>query len=206
VLIRRQSLETPHHAAVIVDNYRVLQNGFRRLEAIGFFADQDWPTTNWRPGDPPPLRGAVRHSADYCLRIVDELRLRTGDVLNGLILVQLVRETTAGLGDSRARFARSDGPPLAPDALKAPVGATAVAERLRVDRETVRRRLVTLAADGLVERRGQGYIVPEAALIRLKVPELIETNGANLRRLYRGLARVGAIEAWRAEAEATAAA
>ncbi len=206
VLVRRQSLETPHHAAVIVDNYRVLQNGFRRLEAIGFFADQDWSPTNWRPGDPPPLRGAVRHSADYCLRIVDELRLRTGDVLNGLILVQLVRETTAGLGDSRARFARSDGPPLAPDALKAPVGATAVAERLRVDRETVRRRLVTLAADGLVERRGQGYIVPEAALIRLKVPELIETNGANLRRLYRGLARVGAIEAWRAEAEATAAA
>lgn len=200
VLVRQRALETPQHAKVIVDNYHVLQNTFRRLEALGFFAGQAWPATSWRPGDPPPLRASVRHSADYCLRIVDQLRVRTGDVLNGLILLQLVRETTAGLGDSRARFAQGEGPPLAPDAVKTPIGATAVAERLRVDRETVRRRLVALAAEGLVERRGQGYIVPVASLLRLKVPEMIETNETNLRRLYRGLAKVGAIEAWRTEA------
>ncbi|RAK63599.1 HTH domain-containing protein [Phenylobacterium kunshanense] len=206
VIVPQRSLETPAHAAVIMDNYRVLQRTFRRLEVLGFFDGQAWPATAWRPGDPPPLRASVRHSADYCLRIVDQLRVRTGDVLNGLILFQLVRETTAALGDSRDRFQQPNGPALAPDAVKTPVGASLIAERLRVDRETVRRRLVSLTAEGLVARRGAGYILPVESMMRLKTDELIEVNDANLRRLYRGLAKVGAIEAWRAEAESAAAA
>ena len=198
-MVPQRALESPGHGAVILANFQVLHDGFRRLEALGFFRDQMWPATAWRPGDPPPLRASVRHSADYCLRSVEELRVRVGDVLNGLIMIQLVRETTSTLGDRRDRFAHGDGLPLAPDTVKDPVGASLLAERLRIDRETVRRRLLALAAEGYCERRGGGYIVPEASLVQLKVHELVDTNGANLRRLYRNLAKAGAIAFWEAE-------
>lgn len=202
VMVPQRALETPGHGAVILANFQVLHDGFRRLEALGFFRGQVWPPTAWRLGDPPPLRASVRHSADYCLRSVEELRIRVGDVLNGLIMIQLVRETTIALGDRRDRFSRADELPLAPDAVKDPVGGSLVAERLRIDRETVRRRLLALSAEGYCERRDGGYIVPEASLVRLRVHELVETNGSNLRRLYRSLAKAGALAFWEAEERA----
>ncbi|PZQ59418.1 MAG: hypothetical protein DI570_16220 [Phenylobacterium zucineum] len=204
VVAPQQHLDTPQHRAIIAENFRILRDTYRRLEAVGFFEEQTWPATTWTPDLPLPMRASTRHSADYALRMVDLLRQRSGDVVNGLILLQLGRENTRRLGDARERFETPDHPAFAPDMLKEPVGASHLAHCLRLDRETVRRRLAAMVEAGLCERQGDGYIVPLRRMIVPAMVEVMTANDANLRRLYRNLARVGALQVWRADDQAAA--
>jgi hypothetical protein len=204
VVAPQRNLDTADHRGVIAENFRLLRETHRRLQNLGFFDGQTWPATAWTSDLPLPLRAATRHSADYALRMIDILRLRAGDIINGLIMLQLARVNTQALGDARERFESPAHPAFVPDELKEPTGASHLAHCLRFDRETVRRRLAVMTEAGICERRGAGYIVPFNHMISPNMLAVMNANDANLRRLYRNLARVGALEVWRADDQAAA--
>lgn len=74
----------------------------------------------------------------------------------------------------------------------------AVALRLQLSPETVRRHAAELVEEGLCVRTSAGLLLTEAALARPGLRLLLAENAANLQRLLVGLAERGVIRAWEA--------
>lgn len=87
------------------------------------------------------------------------------------------------------RYADIYSPP--PDALRTPVGASALARAVAVPYSTVRNNLEAMVADGILERTPRGYLISMAWMQR---PELAASGAAvaaQLDRALRGLAHGG---------------
>jgi DNA-binding Lrp family transcriptional regulator len=73
---------------------------------------------------------------------------------------------------------------------------SALARRLQMSTETVRRRLMRLAEAGVIRRTGEGYIADDAALDQPVWAAFLQGNVLDAHRLFAGLAERGVIEAW----------
>jgi DNA-binding Lrp family transcriptional regulator len=126
--------------------------------------------------DDIPVRGAARLLADYLLRETEHLMRLTGDVISSMVLLALLE--VALLGPGRG------------------ISLSRLALRLDIPDETIRRHTGELRERGFCERGANGLTVPEAALASAPLAGFMRDNGANVQRLFAGLAERGVIEAW----------
>jgi hypothetical protein len=126
------------------------------------------------------VRGAIRLGADYLLRSADTFVGYFGDLISGL----------AGMTVLCAS--------LAPDGRASGEGVTvsALAERLQIPIETVRRHAVQLVKAGRCVRMRHGLAIPEHLLADPALSALLRENAGHAQRLFAGLAERGVIQAW----------
>lgn len=130
------------------------------------------PASAFPAGEAEPIRAAARLRADYVLRSAEALTRFTGDIVNGLIYL--------GLVDMAGR----------------PTANAALARRLGMPEETVRRRVAALAGRGVCVRLPQGVLVSEAMLDAEPALGFFAANAANVQRLFAALAERGVMEGW----------
>src|SRR5678815_4986971 len=142
----------------IRDSYLLIRTLYFRLRGIGLL--EDLPRPNGPPFDPEhaPVRLVIRLSSDYLLRLAEPLNLHVGDLVTGLIMMDVIHANTEHLPDSEGGEADGGWSPegFVPDHLRRPVRVTTLSERLGIPHETVRRRLARLVAADRCERVGEG--------------------------------------------------
>jgi predicted transcriptional regulator len=149
------------------------------------------PPDSGLAGPPLPHRAISRITAGYCLRSLDELRgLFGGDLLTGLIFSAIIDANVAYL-DKQSEMIHTDLDDQVPDELRHPTSALAVASRLNLPRETVRRHVRQLESVGACAAVKGGLIVPQATLTWPQIVEATVRNAANLRRLLGELHAAG---------------
>jgi hypothetical protein len=144
---------------------------------------------------PPAMLHAVNRLAAPC--IIDALMVgrRDRDFHDALILLAVVQANVAPLmrdGEAQRAYASPDAPP--PDALRRPVSMNAIAQSLRLPYETVRRRLLRLAAADACEISAHGVIVPTRELASPEHTAALFAVWEQIRRLYYRLRDLGALD------------
>jgi hypothetical protein len=127
-----------------------------------------------------PIRGAARLLADYLLRSAEIFVGRFDDLVCALIAMELVRTATA-------RDVRTAGRPRS---------ITAIAQRLGVPGETVRRRVLEMGGRGHCARIRGGIVLAPVFAEGEPFAALLRDNAAHVGRLFAGLAERGVVEAW----------
>lgn len=133
----------------------------------------------------------MRWSLDYMLRALHETSVTFGgDLLSGIVFLALIRANTQHLGEAvELHYSMVHG--VIRDEARRPASAKSISDSLNLPYETVRRRLRSLCAQGFCERRGKGYLAPEAVLLRPRFNEVILRNYANVQLLLSRIERSG---------------
>jgi len=145
---------------------------------------------------PPATLRAVNRLAAPC--IIDALMVgrRDRDFHDALILLAVVQANVAPLmreGEAQRAYANPDAPP--PDELRRSVSMNAIAQSLRLPYETVRRRLLRLAAADACEITPHGVIVPTRELASPEHTAALFAVWEQIRRLYYRLRDLGVLDA-----------
>lgn len=137
-------------------------------------------------------RAAMRQSGDYLLRTLKLL----GDLMDGEIITALV-----ALGLGQANVAHIDAvegpgefdhlPNIPPDTMRRPVSVLSLASSLGLPYETTRRHVEKMVKSGMCVRVKGGVVIPGRSIDNDAHRAAIVANMANLRRLVRGLKKVG---------------
>lgn len=163
VIVPSAPLNSPFYRMGVEANYNMVRTLYVRLRAAGLLehqpAEPGGPTF---PADNPPVRLVIRLSSDYLLRLAEPITLHMGDLVTGLLLMDVIQANTEHLpdtegGDPDAGWS-AEG--FVPDHFRRPVRPVLLAERLGIPQETVRRRLMRLVAADQCERKEDGYLVP----------------------------------------------
>jgi DNA-binding transcriptional ArsR family regulator len=201
LIIPTAPLNSPFYRITAEAHYTLVRNLYFRLRGIGLL--EDLPRPNGPPFDPehPPVRLVIRLSGDYLLRLSDPLTQHVGDLVSGLIMMDVIHANTEHLADSEggdddAGWA-AEG--FVPDDLRKPVRVAALSERLGIAQETVRRHLTRLVAEDRCERSGDGFWVPSRILAREPFIQFLGDNQSHLYRLYAGLADFSVLSEWERE-------
>jgi hypothetical protein len=190
--------DNPRFRILAEAHYALVRDLYCRLRTMGFLEDLGGPALPaFDPGN-PPLRLVMRLSADYLLRMAEPLTVHIGDLVTALIILDVFRANTEHLPDSEGG---AEDPTMSiesfvPDELRRPVRAGDVADRLSMPRETARRRLLRLVADGRCERTPEGFFVPARVLARGPVIRFMQDNRSHLHRMYVALADYGVVAEW----------
>lgn len=131
------------------------------------------------------LRAAARAGNEYFLRSFLEISEATGGrPLHAVVLLAMIDANVAHLDEPTSSVtAPAQGAP--DDSLRRPVSISALAARLGLPYETARRTVLGLHDEGLCERRGRRYLVPDRTFERLRFQAALQANWYNLRRLVR---------------------
>jgi len=184
-----QALDSDAMRWAMMVNTALVIDLFTGLAHVGVDCQPPPPAAS--AGPPLPHRAIARISAAYCLRSLDELRgLFDGELLTSLVFCSIVDANSAYLDEM-------PGPPHAdlddhvPDAVRRPISALALAARLDLPRETVRRHVRKLEAQDCCDTVKGGLIVPQRALRRETVVSATVRNASNLRLLLGMLGKIG---------------
>lgn len=161
-------LASPAYLSSVVAAHARLACFYRDVRDAGLL--QPLPPSRYPPEPTIPVRASLRLIADYLLRTGEMVMGLTGDLVSGLAFVAIL--------------CRPGG------------SASAVARRLGMPHETVRRHCAELVADRWCLRAGRGYAVAPESLARRDVAAFVRTNASNVQRLFAALAERGLIEAW----------
>lgn len=201
VIVPTAPLNSPFYRIGTEANYNLVRNLYFRLRGIGLLEDLPKPT--WPEFDPehPPMRLVIRLSSDYVLRLAEPIGQHIGDLVTGLILMDLLHANTEHLPDTEGGEADEDWgvEGFVPDRLRKPVRPTILAQRLGIPHETVRRHLNRLVGRDLCERNGDGYLVTARILTRAPFVQYMTDNQSHLSRLYSQLADFGVLTEWERE-------
>lgn len=201
VIIPTGPMSSPLYRETSEAHYRLVRDLYFRLRGIGLL--DDLPRPNGPPFDPehPPVRLVIRLSSDYVLRLAEPLTVHVGDLVSGLIMMQVIQANTEDLPDSEGGAADTDwaADAFVPDSLRKPVRASGVSERLGIPQETVRRHLNRLVAADRCERIGDGFVVRSRILARQPIVQFMVDNQSHLHRLYAGLADFSVLSEWERE-------
>jgi DNA-binding Lrp family transcriptional regulator len=175
--------------------YERLKQFYFDLKALGALQNLPAPAEG-PPFDAPPARIAARVISEYFLRVVDSIMLGIGDPVAGLLLLEMARAN----GEHAAPEERlRDGP--IPDDLRRPIRPHALARRVGMPAETVRRHLAKLDETGFCRRVPGGLL---AALEQLGERTAdgygLATNLVNVQRMFVKLATLGVVAYWEQEA------
>ncbi|MCR5876607.1 hypothetical protein LRS10_22120 [Phenylobacterium sp. J426] len=176
-------VDNPAHRRNVEAAYARLRDLYTRLSSLEELADLPM-SEPWSGA--PPLRAAARISGEYLLRLVDRLTALLHDPTDAAVWLEIVRSSTTLAPEDVA------GPPAL---VRRPVARTLIARQLGLPSETVRRRIARLSALGACERSGAGLVVPNEVLQRADFAAVIDRNLTDLRRMFIGLAQLGALPA-----------
>lgn len=201
VIVPTDQLNLPFYRIGAEAQYALVRGLYFRLRGIGLL--DDLPRPNGPPFDPehPPVRLVVRLSSDYLLRLAEPISLHVGDLVSGLILMDVIQANTEHLPDSEGGEADGDWSPegFVADRLRKPVRVATLSERLGIPPETVRRHLTRLVNQDRCERGEDGYRVPSRILARRPFIQFMVDNQSHLHRLFAGLADFGVLSEWERE-------
>ena len=139
------------------------------------------PESNFPDEREPPIRGAVRLMSDYLLRTAEGVGARTGDLLSTLVLLPVLSAAAGAVEPDDAAGLR----------------IAAIARRLHLPAETVRRHASGLVDAGLCAFGAAGLILADPSLTEPTWRNLLRDNAIAVQRLFAGLAERGVIDAWR---------
>jgi DNA-binding Lrp family transcriptional regulator len=195
VYVPTAALYGPDWDVVGLPRYERLKEFYFELKALSAFAGASLPTSAVPVHTSPPVRAGNRAIAEYTLRIIEGLMRRIGDPLTGIILLEMTRANAEPT--DRAHFAM-DAP--LPDAIRTPINTLALARRLGLPPETVRRHVAKLDAAGFCRKVSGGRL---AALEQLgQGPggnHGLAENLQNVQRLFAKCAALGLVAYWEAE-------
>lgn len=140
---------------------------------------------------------SARHGWDHVLRCVAiAARLADGDVLHGIILIAIIQANAEPPRRSAGDQNHETVAALPDDSPRTPVSAYAVAKRLGLPYETVRRHVARLVDEGRCVRVGArgGVIVPLAAIHEMRPDILLNQSLESLALLISGLNSIGALQ------------
>ena len=201
LIIPSGPLNSPFYRMAAEAHYALVRTLYFRLRAIGLL--QDLPRPNGPPFDPerPPVRLVVRLSSDYLLRLAEPLSKHVGDLVSGLIMMDVIHANTEHLADTEGGEPDADWNPEAfvADHLRRPVRLTTLSQRLGIPQETVRRHLNRLIKQNRCEHGDEGYLVPSRVLARAPFIQFMMDNQSHLARLYTGLADFSVLSEWERE-------
>jgi hypothetical protein len=201
VIVPTAPLTSPFYRMGAEAQYNLVRNLYFRLRGIGLLQELPQPDgPGWDP-EQPPVRLVMRLSSDYLLRLADPITLYVGDLVTGLILMDIIHANTEELPDSEGGEADAGWSPagFVPDDLRKPIRPTKLSERLGIPAETVRRHIQRLLDDDRCERKEHGYVVPARILAREPFVQYMMDNQSHLHRLYAGLADFGVLTEWNRE-------
>ncbi|MDE2488797.1 MAG: hypothetical protein KGO51_15505 [Alphaproteobacteria bacterium] len=130
------------------------------------------------------MRSVNRALSEYMLRSCDRVIEFAGGVVDGFVLLGLCLVSAA---DALATY--EAGQPLRPS----PCSMRAVAARLRMPHETVRRRLLALEALGYARRRGRRWVPVAPRAHRPRLARIAADNELDVRRLFARLRELSQI-------------
>jgi DNA-binding Lrp family transcriptional regulator len=201
VIIPTAPLTSPYYRIGAEAQYNLVRNLYVRLRGIGLLQDLSEPAGAGFEPENPPIRLVMRLSSDYLLRLADPITLYMGDLVTGLVLMDIIHANTEHLPDSEGGQTDAGWSPagFVPDDLRKAVRPTALSERLGIPAETVRRHIQRLLDQDRCERRENGYVVPSRVLAREPFVQYMVDNQSHLHRLYAGLADFGVLTEWNRE-------
>lgn len=185
VIVPAGFLASPPYLQSVLLGHERLRRFYVELREAGLVGDLPAPAY---ADDDIPVRAAARLLADYVLRSCEGLMREAGNAVSALILVALLAATLAD-DEGTARSGRAS--------------VKAIAGRLRLPAETVRRHAVTFVEEGLCARTPAGLAIAPGGLERPGFELLFADNAKHLGRLLAGLSERGVIHAWE-QAEASA--
>lgn len=174
-------LDTPGHFEALKSVHRAMTRTFERLEQAGFFMPGDLSAPDETPAE-PPLRAIGRLAGEFYLRMLAPLHAWTGDPIDAVLLLCLLRRRQGEAGMVEAGANIRLGSPAQ------------IARELGYSSETVRRRLQRMADTGLCRRDAEGFVAPLDAIRVHLQRRLAEPSELNLRRLYRRLSELGVVK------------
>jgi DNA-binding Lrp family transcriptional regulator len=197
VMITAERVSDPAYLVVATARYERLRRFYRELKALGVLSNLPRPPADVAITE-PPIRIGNRAISEYMLRVMDQMMLRLGDPLTGLILLEMARANAEHLP---VQSVAVEGP--VPDAARHPIRTLTLAKRLGLPSETVRRHVARLEQEGFCRRVDGGRL---AALEQLAKPDGrghgLEDNMSNVQRLFAKLASLGVVAFWDAEENA----
>ncbi|MBL8771242.1 MAG: hypothetical protein JNK30_07645 [Phenylobacterium sp.] len=201
VILPSAPLSSPLYRMMAEAHYNLVRSLYVRLRAIGLLEHLQ------RTGEPafetqnPPMRLVNRLSAEYLLRLAEPISREVGDVVTGLILMDIIQANTQHLPDGDAGSDADGWSPdgFVPDEQRKGVRAATLSERLGIAPETVRRHLARLAERDLCERKGDGFVVPARVLARELFVQYMLDNQSHVHRLCSALADFGVLPLWERE-------
>jgi hypothetical protein len=198
VVIPTGPVNSPFYRIYAEAHYALLRDLYFRLRGIGMLEDLPQPESAVFDPESPPVRLVIRMSSDYLLRLAEPLTVHIGDVVTGIVFLDLFRANTEHLPDTEAGAEDAEWTPegFVPDSLRRPVRAGVLAERLGIPQETIRRHLLRLLDDDRCERNETGYLIPARVLAREPVVRFMQDNQSHLYRLFSGLADFGVLSEW----------
>jgi len=201
VIIPTGPLNSPFYRMYAEAHYALLRNLYFRLRAVGMLEDLPRPNSPTYDPENPPVRLVIRMSSDYLLRLAEPLTVYIGDVVTGIVFLDLFRANTEHLPDTEGGADDAEWSPegFVADSQRQPVKAAVLAERLGIPQETVRRHLLRLLKDDRCERNEIGYLIPARVLARPPVVRFMQDNQSHLHRLFTGLADFGVLSEWERE-------
>lgn len=199
VIVASAPINAPFYRMAFTAHYRMVRVLYGRLWRLGLL--RDLPRREDVIFDPedPPIRLVTRLSRDYVLRLIEPMTEHMGDILTGVILMDVIHANTEHLPDTVGGTEEEGEAGLVPDSQRHPVRAATISQRLGVSHETVRRHLKTLVEDDRCEVVGNGYVTPARVLARPAFVRYMQDNQMHLQRLFNGLAESGVTAAWDAE-------
>lgn len=174
------------HRATLEAGYRRAQSLYVELQRLG--ALPSLPATQPWLG-PVPLRAVARSGSEYLLRLVSTASAELGDLSDAVIWLEVLRSShehlpnEIGIDLENAR----------------PVRVSAVAKRVGMPMETVRRRVAILTAQGLFQSTDRGLTLGPETETRPDVARIIADNHRDLGRLFGSLSQLGVLAAWRSD-------
>jgi predicted transcriptional regulator len=115
-----------------------------------------------------------------------------GNLLRGLLLVAIVQANVGRLSNDPERSQRfSDFLHPPPDEIRRPISIFALAQSLHLPYETVRRNILQMVAEGLVDRTRRGVTVPTAVVMGDRVVDASLAAQDLFRNFIRALAEAG---------------
>lgn len=173
-IVPEEFLASPAYLASVRGLHERAWAFYREVRAEGLMGEL--PPSRYPIESGVPVRGAARLIADYLLRATEVFVQRFDDLITALVAMAVICESTA----------------VTPE----PMTVTALAKRLGLPMETVRRHVVKLTEAGWFVKSGKGLALTPDMLDRTLWTTLFRENAANVQRLFAGLAERGVVEAW----------
>ena len=175
--------------------YDRLRAFYYEVSDLGLLAELPGPSDDIQADD-YALSAAVRLATDYVLRETAGLLTAMGGVMDGLIAWEVFRANTAEFPHHLRGGEGYAAEDMVADDWRRPVSVSAVAARVGMPTETVRRHLGLLLKAGVCTRVEGGLIVPAEVFAREPVRTAVFGNAANLQRLFAQLSALGVLQLW----------
>ncbi|MFN3585853.1 DeoR family transcriptional regulator [Phenylobacterium sp.] len=187
------------------EGYERTRAFYGQIRGLGLLGDLPPPTAEIGPGE-PPVRTVWRLIGSYMLRVAEDLG-QIGRLLDAVILFEVFRSNTERWPPAPLGREGTTAADLEPDRLRRPASISALARRLGMSPETVRRHVLRLSERGHLARTTAGLVIPAEVLAQPRFQGALEANAGHAQRLMSALSRLGVLQLWdRERAAGTAAA